>query len=79
MGGSPSDPPSSESAAHKRIEVRGWAIHRGTFGSVKELNTKIRAFIDGRNDRAHPFVSTLTAGQILEKAKRPTNRKSDQL
>lgn len=23
------------------------AIHRGTFGSVKELNAKIRQFIDG--------------------------------
>ena len=32
------------------------AIHRGTFGSVKDLNTKIRTFIDGWNDRAHPFV-----------------------
>ena len=48
------------------------AIHRGTFGSVKDLNTKIRAFIDGWNDRCHPFVWTKTANQILAKAKRPT-------
>jgi transposase len=47
------------------------AIHRGTFDSVKDLNTKIRAFIDGWNDRCHPFVWTKTADQILAKAKRP--------
>ncbi|NKY20367.1 IS630 family transposase, partial [Tsukamurella spumae] len=35
-------------------------------------NTKIRAFIDGWNPRAHPFVWTKTAEQILEKANRPT-------
>ena len=33
---------------------------------------KIRAFIDGWNDRGHPFVWTKTADQILTKAKRPT-------
>ncbi len=32
------------------------ATHRGSFGSVKDLNAKIRAFIDGWNDRWHPFV-----------------------
>jgi len=32
------------------------AIHRGTFRSVRELNAKIRAFIDGWNDRKHPFI-----------------------
>jgi hypothetical protein len=47
-------------------------IHRGSFGSVKDLTAKIRAFIDRGNDRAHPFVWTKTAGQILAKAKRPT-------
>ena len=31
------------------------AIHRGTFGSVKDLNAKIRAFIDGWNDRCPPL------------------------
>ena len=46
------------------------AIHRGTFGSVKDLNAKIRAYIDGWNDRAHPFVWTKTADQILAKANR---------
>jgi transposase len=46
------------------------AIHRGTFGSVRELNAKIRAFIDGWNDRCHPFVWTKPADQILTKANR---------
>ena len=47
------------------------AIRRGTFGSVKDLNAKIRTFVDGWNDRAHPFVWTKTADQILTKANRP--------
>jgi len=46
------------------------AIHRGTFGSVRDLNAKIRAFIDGWNDRCHPFVWTKTADEILTKANR---------
>jgi transposase len=46
------------------------AIHRGTFRSVRELNAKIRAFIDGWNDRKHPFVWTKTADEILKKANR---------
>ena len=48
------------------------AIHRGSFGSVKDLNAKIRAFINGWNDRAHPFTWTKTADEILEKANRKT-------
>jgi hypothetical protein len=48
------------------------AIRRGTFGSVKELNTKIRAFIDGWNDRCHPFAWTKTADQILDTTNRQT-------
>ena len=51
------------------------AIHRGTFRSVRDLNTKIRAFIDGWNDRAHPFIWTKTADQILKKANRKTDLK----
>jgi transposase len=48
------------------------AIRRGTFGSVKDLNAKIRAFIDSWNaDRVHPFVWTKTADEILNKANRP--------
>lgn len=57
------------------------AIHRGTFSSVKDLNVKIRAFVDGWNDRCHPGSSTLschpcvwtkTADEILKKANRQT-------
>jgi transposase len=46
------------------------AIHRGTFASVRDLNAKIRAFIDGWNDRTHPFTWTKPADQILQKANR---------
>jgi hypothetical protein len=52
------------------------AIHRGTFRSVHELTGKIRTFIDGWNDRAHPFVWTKTADQILTKANRQKTSKS---
>ena len=41
------------------------AIRRGTFTSVKDLIAAIGTFIDGWNDRCHPFVWTKTA------AKRP--------
>jgi hypothetical protein len=46
------------------------AVHRGSFGSVRDLNAKIRAFITGWNDRCHPFVWTKSADQILKKANR---------
>jgi hypothetical protein len=46
------------------------AIHRGTFGSVIDLNAKIRAYIAGWNERCHPFVWIKTADQILKKANR---------
>ena len=52
------------------------AIHRGSYRSVKDLNAKIRAFVDGWNDRAHPFVWTKTADQILAKADRQKTSKS---
>ena len=41
------------------------AIRRGSFDSVKELTTAIGAFIDGWNQRCHPFVWTKTADEIL--------------
>ena len=50
--------------------IQRQAIHRGTFGSVKDLTGAIRAFIDGWNDRAHPFAWTKPADQILAKANR---------
>jgi transposase len=46
------------------------ALHRGSFTSIRDLTTKIRAFIDGWNQRAHPFAWTKTADQILTKANR---------
>jgi hypothetical protein len=46
------------------------AIHRGTFGSVRDLTTKIRQFIDGWNDRKQPFIWTKTADDVLAKIKR---------
>ncbi|SFB63839.1 DDE superfamily endonuclease, partial [Amycolatopsis marina] len=48
------------------------AIRRGTFRSVRDLNTKIRAFINGWNNRCHPFIWTKTPDQILAKANRQT-------
>lgn len=48
------------------------SIHRGTFHSVKDLNAKIRAFIDSWNQRCHPFTWTKTADEILRKANRQT-------
>jgi transposase len=46
------------------------AIHRGSYRSVTDLTRAIRAFIDGWNQRAHPFVWTKTAEQILTKTDR---------
>ena len=47
------------------------AIHRGSYRSVRDLTRAIRTYIDGWNDRAHPFTWTKTADQILAKANRP--------
>ena len=52
--------------------VERQAIRRGVFTSVTDLNTKTRAFIDSWNPRAHPFIWTKTAEQILDKANHPT-------
>jgi transposase len=41
------------------------AIRRGTFSNAKELVAAISRFIDGWNDRCHPFVWTKTADEIL--------------
>ena len=46
------------------------AIHRGTFRSVRDLNGKIRDFINGWNTRKHPFIWTKTADEILSKIER---------
>ena len=50
------------------------AIRRGSFDSVKQLVTAIRAFIDAYNERCHPFTWTKTADDILPRATRqPTS------
>ena len=46
------------------------AIRRGTFTSVKELTTAISRFIDGWNERCHPFTWTKTPDEILPHARR---------
>lgn len=51
------------------------AIRRGSFDNTKQLVTAIRAFIDGWNDRCHPFTWTKTADEILPHATR--KRESD--
>jgi len=52
--------------------VERQAVRRGVFKSVPDLNAKLRAYIEGWNKRAHPFVWTKTAEQVLKKANRPT-------
>ncbi len=53
------------------------AIHRATFGSVRDLNAKIRTFVDGWNHRCHPFIWTKTAEEILKKANRQNTSNTD--
>ncbi len=43
------------------------AIRRGTFPSVPDLIAAIRRFINGWNERCHPFTWTKTADEILPK------------
>jgi hypothetical protein len=38
--------------------------------SVSDLNRRIRGFIDGWNQRAHPFTWTKTPEEVLAKADR---------
>ena len=49
------------------------AIRRGSFDSVKQLVATIRTFIEGWNERCHPFTWTKTADQILPHATRKPN------
>ena len=55
------------------------ALRRGVFRGVGDLNTKIRAFTDGCNDRCHPFVWAKTAEEILAKADRRTTSATNHL
>ena len=51
------------------------AIRRGTFTSVKDLIGAIETFIDGWNERCHPFVWTKPAEELLDHC-RPGQRTS---
>jgi transposase len=46
------------------------AIRRGTFTSVTDLVGAIRRFVDGWNDRCHPFVWTKSPDEVLSHAQR---------
>jgi transposase-like protein/transposase len=52
------------------------AIRRGSFVSVKDLVSAIRRFIDGWNERCHPFTWTKPPDEVLSRA-RPRKRTSD--
>lgn len=45
------------------IPVERQAVRRGVFKSVPDLNAKLRAYMEGWNKRAHPFVWTKTANR----------------
>ncbi|WP_088287946.1 IS630 family transposase [Kineosporia sp. A_224] len=47
------------------------ALHRGSCRSVRGLTTTIRAYLDGWNERAHPFTWTKTADDVLKTVNRP--------
>jgi transposase len=49
------------------------AIRRGTFTSVSDLIGKIRAFVNGWNRRAHPFIWTKNADEVLARIDRKRN------
>jgi transposase len=51
------------------------AIRRGSFDSVKDLIGAIGRFIDGWNERCHPFVWTKPADELLDHC-RPRQRTS---
>ncbi len=51
------------------------AIRRGSYSSVKDLIAAIERFIDGWNDRCHPFAWTKAADDLLDHC-RPGQRTS---
>ena len=52
-------------------------LRRGAHRSVRQLNTDIRAWIEGWNDDPKPFVWTKTADQILDSIARYCTRIND--
>jgi transposase len=53
------------------------AIRRGVFPSVSDLIGKIRAFINGWNNRCHPFIWTKTPDRILDSINRNHSKLTD--
>ena len=53
------------------------ALKRGRSRRVRELVDQIRAFTEGHNEAAKPFVWAATAQSILEKVERVSTRISD--
>jgi hypothetical protein len=51
------------------------AIRRGSHSSVKDLIAAIGQFIEGWNERCHPFIWTKTADELLDHC-RPGQRTS---
>jgi transposase len=49
------------------------AIRRGSFDSVKQLVAAIHTFINGWNQRCHPFTWTKTADEVLPHTSRKRN------
>jgi transposase len=47
------------------------AIRRGSHASVADLKSAIDTYIDGWNDRAHPFTWTKAADELLAHSRRP--------
>lgn len=37
-------------------QIEQYPIHRGTCGSVKDFNAKVRAFVNGCKERCHSFM-----------------------
>jgi hypothetical protein len=54
-------------------------IRRGVFPSVRDLTSKIRAFITGWNRRKHPFIWTKTPGPNPGQHQTLTNSVSEPL
>ncbi|MCO1661191.1 IS630 family transposase [Pseudonocardia humida] len=52
------------------------AIRRGSYGSVRDLIEAITAFIDGWNDRCHPFIWTKDADTVIAKAHRQSTSRT---
>ena len=55
--------------------IAGQAIRRGTFHSVKDLETAVGVYINGWSPRAYPFTWTKNADEIVSYAKPSPNKR----